>query len=135
MDGVSVAANIIAVVQLTAVCLKLSKKFLGPSQYSSASLDSISKSLYAFNGTIKNLQTNYEINEDDQARLDALNYLAKPLKRCEEALEIIRERLQNATFLGRYVVGERFDRKLKNTLQDMEEARKLFEIALHSYQQ
>ena len=135
MDGLSVAANIIAVVQLTAVCLKVSKRFLGPSQYSSASLDAISKSLYTFNGTIKNLQTNYEINEDDQARLDALNHLAKPLKRCEDALEIIRERLQNATFLGRYVVGKRFDRKLKNTLQDIEEARKLFEIALHSDQQ
>ena len=135
MDGLSVAASITAVIQLTAVCLKVSKKFLGPSQYSSASLDSILKSLYAFNGTIKNLQTHYEINEDDQARLDALNHLAKPLKSCEEALEIIRERLQNTTFFGHYVVGERFDRKLKNTLQDMEEARKLFEIALHSDQQ
>jgi len=134
MDGLSVAASIMAVVQLTGACLKLGKKFLGPSQHSPAGLDLIAKSLYDFNGAIKNLQTHYEINEDDQTRLNALNHLAEPLKRCEEALEIIRERLQNTTFLGRYVVGERFDRKLKKSLQVMEEARKLFEMALYSDQ-
>lgn len=132
MDGLTVAASIISVVQLTGACLRLGKKLLGPSKHSSASLDLISRSLYSFNGTIKNLQTHYEINEDDQARLDALIHLSEPLRRCEKVLEIIKDRLENTTFIGQYVVGECFDRKLKKSLQEMEEARKLFEMALHS---
>ena len=105
------------VVQLTGICLRLGNKFLGPSHRSPAGLHLIAKSLYEFNGAIKNLQTHYEINEDNQIRLNGLNHLAESLKRCEEALEIVREQLQNTSFLGRYVVGARFDRKLKKSLQ------------------
>lgn len=135
MDGLSVAASIIAVVQLTGTCLKLGTKFLGPSQHSPASLGAISQSLYSFNGTIRNLQTHYEINEEDQARLNALSHLAEPLKRCEESLRMISERLETMNFMGQYVVGKLFDRKLKRSLHVLEEARKLFELALHSDQQ
>ena len=106
MDGLSIAASIIAVVQLTGTCLKLGKNFLGPSQHSSASLNAISQSLYSFNAAIQNLQTHYEINEEDHARLHALSPLAEPLKRCEEALGIISERLDTVDFLGQYVVGK-----------------------------
>lgn len=132
MDGLSVAASIIAVIQLTGTCLKLGKKLFGPSQHSSASLNAISQSLYSFNGTIRNLQTHYEINEEDQARLDALSCLAEPLERCKEALGIISERLETTDFFTQYIVGKSFDKKLEKSLHILEEARKLFELTLRS---
>jgi hypothetical protein len=132
MDGLSVGASVIAVVQLTETCLRLGKKFLGPSHHSPTRLDTIAQSLYSFNRIIRNLQTHYQINEKDQARLDALSHLTEPLKKCMEALEIISERLQTVDFLGQYVVGKLFDTKLKRSLHVLEEARKLFELVLHS---
>ncbi len=127
-----VAACIIAVIQLTEVCLKLGKKFFGPSQRNSADLRKLSQSLYSFNGTVRNLQAHYKINGDDKARLDALNHLEKPLKQCEVVLDIVSKRLEHVDFLGQYVVGKSFDRKLQKHLDALEDARDLFELALHS---
>lgn len=131
MDGFSIAASIIAVLQLTGACLKLGAKFLGPSRHNSATLSTITQSLYSFNGTVSSLQAHYKIHEDDQERLNALTRLAEPLKRCEEVLRIISERLETVDFLGQYVVGKLFDKKLQRSLHVLEEARKLFELTLH----
>jgi hypothetical protein len=117
---------------LTETCLKVGKKFLGPSKHNSTNLNAISQSLYCFNGTLRNLQTHCEINGDDQDRLGTLNHLADPLKRSEDALKIISKRLENVNMLGQYVVGKPFDRELQKSLRALEEARKLFELALHS---
>lgn len=134
MDGLSVAASIIAVVQLTTTCLKLGKKYFGPSVYGSASLQAISTTLYGFNGTIRNLQTHFEINEEDQARLDALSHLDAPLKRCKEALEMLEDRLKSVNLIGQYVAGKFFDRKLRKCLQTIDDARTLFALALDADQ-
>ena len=72
MEAVGLVASVIAIVQLTEACLKLSSKLTGPSSYKPERLQSLSTTLYNFNGTIKNLQTHLEIHEDDQARLDGM---------------------------------------------------------------
>jgi hypothetical protein len=64
--------------------------------------------------------------------MDGLSVVANVVAVVQLTAVCFRERLQNATFLGRYVIGKRFDRKLRNTLQDIEGARKLFEVVLHS---
>lgn len=132
MEALSVAASITAVVQLAAACLKVGRRLFGSSEHNSARLLTIVQSLYSFNGTIRNLQTHYEINEDDQARLDTLSHLAEPLKRCEEALAVISKRLETVNFLGQYIIGNLFDKKLEKSLRELEEARKLFKLALLS---
>lgn len=132
MEVLTIAASIIGVVQLTGTCLKLCNRFLGPSKHS---LEEISATLYGFHGAIRNLQTHLEINEEDQTRLDALNYLDRPLANCKEALELLEKRLKNTSFLGQYVVGNLFDKRLKGVLDTLKNSKSVFELTLHADQQ
>jgi hypothetical protein len=137
MEGLGVVASVIAVVQLTEITLKLVHKHvgLGPSRVNNTELQSISRALYAFNGMLQSLQTHLRINEEDEARLQTLNHLTEPLNRCNTALKLLSDRLKNLTFIGKNIIGERFDRKLKKALSVLEDARKLIELALLSDQQ
>ncbi|KAI9776989.1 MAG: hypothetical protein M1839_009133 [Geoglossum umbratile] len=136
MEGLGIAASVVAIVQLTELALKLAHKHigLGPSRFDNAGLQSISRTLYAFNGVLRNLQTNLRINEADEARLQTLNHLSEPLNQCGEALRLLSDRLENQTFARKHIIGERFDRKLVKALSVIEDARKLVELALLSDQ-
>lgn len=137
MEGLGVAASVIAIVQLTELALKLAHKHIGfgPSRFDHAELQSISRALYTFNGMLQTLQTHLRINEEDEARLQTLNHLTEPLNQCKEALGLLSNRLENLTFIRKHIIGERFDRKLEKALSILEEARKLIELALLSDQQ
>jgi hypothetical protein len=137
MEGLGVAASVIALVQLTELTLRLANKHmgLGLSRFGSAELQSIFRALYAFNGVLQNLQTHLRINEEDETRLQTLNHLTEPLDQCEEALKLLSGQLENSTFIGKHIIGERFDRKLKKALLVIEDAQKLIELALLSDQQ
>ena len=135
MDGLSLATSVIAVIQLAGSCLKLSRKFLGPSEFSSSDLTSIITALYRFNGAVKSFQTHLEIYEDDEARLSSLEYLKPALGRCEEALKVIKDFMDTSGFIGRHFIGPKFDRKLKPSLKALDGAKELFMLALHSDQQ
>lgn len=135
MDGLSLAASVIAVIQLAGSCLKLSRKFLGPSEFGSSDLTSMTTALYSFNGAVKSFQTHLEIYEDDEARLSSLEYLKPALKQCEEALYIIKDFVEKSGFIGNYIIGPRFDRKLKTFLKALDGAKELFVLALHADQQ
>ena len=132
MDGLSLAASVIAVIQLTGSCLKLSRKFLGPSEFSNLAF--MADALYEFNGAVKSFQTHLEIYEDDEARLSSLEYLKPVLKQCEESLYIIEDFVGKSGFIGKYVIGPRFDHKLKTSLKALNGAKELFMLALHTDQ-
>ena len=137
MEGLGIAASVVAVVQLTELALKLAHKHmgLGPSQFDKTELKSMSQALYTFNGMLQTLQIYLRINEEDKARLQTLNHLTEPLNRCKETLELLSDQLKNSTFIRKHIVGERFDRKLRKALMVIEDARKLIELALLSDQQ
>ncbi len=135
MDGLSLAASVIAVIQLAGSCLKLSRKWIGPSEHSSTDLDTMTKALYGFNGAIKNFQTHLEIYEDDEARLRSLDYFTPALERCREALDSIQTFLEGTGFIGKHLIGPRFDRKLKASLKTLDGAKDLFMLALQTDQQ
>lgn len=134
MDGLSLAASVIAVIQLTGSCLKLSRKFLGPTEFSSSNLASMATALYGFNGAVKSFQTHLEIYEDDETRLSSLEFLKPVLKPCEEALHIIEDFVGKSGFIGKHVIGPRFDHKLKTSLKALDGAKELFMLALHADQ-
>lgn len=67
MDGLSLAASVISVIQLAGSCLKLSRKFLGPSEFGSSHMNSMAIAFYGFNGAVKSFQTHLAIYEDDEA--------------------------------------------------------------------
>jgi hypothetical protein len=134
MDGLSLAASVIAVIQLAGSCLKLSRKFLGPSEFGSSDLTTMTIALYGFNGAVKSFQTHLEVYEDDEARLSSLEYLKPALKQCEKVLNIIKDAVEKSDFIGKHLVGPKFDRKLKTSLKALDEAKELFMLALHADQ-
>ena len=135
MDGLSLAASVIAVIQLARSCLKLSRKSVGPSEFGSSDLSSMTIALYGFNGIIKSFQTHLEVYEDDEARLRSLDYLEPVLTQCEKALRIIEDFVGKNSFIGKHIVGPRFDNKLKASLKALDNAKELFMLALHTNQQ
>lgn len=134
MDPISIAGLAIAVAQVTGACLKASKKILGPSQHSSKGLEEINLELYAFNAAVRNLQAHLEACDDDPARLHALSGLTEPLRVSMETIGLIKNQLEDATFIGKmrkHVLGARFDEKLKGCLRSLKMSRTLFAEVLH----
>ncbi|KAL2130414.1 hypothetical protein VTI74DRAFT_6503 [Chaetomium olivicolor] len=129
MEALGIAASVIAVVQLTGACLKLSKKWLGPSEFSMSELNMMMVDLYAFNGVLQSFQARLEAHRDDEARILGLNHLSPVLHRCEEALKRIRDFMEKSSSIGRYLAPQ-FDKKLKLSLQVLERAKGLFELAV-----
>jgi hypothetical protein len=130
MEAIGLVASVIAIVQISGACLKLSLKPLGPSSYKPERLQSLSTTLYGFNGNIRNLQTLLEIYEDDQARLDTLNHLQEPLTKCHEALQLLNSRLQSDGFFAQYIMGSKFDKKFELCLRVLNDAKDLLELSL-----
>jgi len=135
MAEIGLAASVIAILQLAGACLKLSGKWIGPSEFSSVDLAAVTSSLYGLNGAMKNLQTHLEVYEDDEARLSSLEDLKPALERCKDALSIIKEFMEGSGFIGKHFVGPKFDRKLKASLKALDGGKELFMLALHADQQ
>lgn len=135
MDGLSAAASVVAVLQLIGACLKLSRKWMGPSEFNSSELTAMITALYEFNGAMKNLQTHLQIYEDNETRLRSLEYLNPALERCKEALGIIKEFMERSSNIGKHFMGPKFDRNLKASLKTLDGAKDLFMVALHADQQ
>ncbi len=114
MDGLSLAASVIAIIQVAGLCLKLSRKWMGPSEFGSDNLTVMTTTLYGFNGAMKTFQTHLEVHEDDEARLSSLEYLKPALGRCEEALNAIKDFVERSGFIGKHFTGPKLDHKLKN---------------------
>ena len=130
MDPLSVTAFVISVVQLTGACLKISGKFLGSSQHTPKGLEELNVYLYSFNAAVSNLQTHLDVCEEDQARLHALSSIQKPLERSMDSLTLIKTRLEDTAIMGKYLRGVAFDKKLKECLDSLDTARKLFDRVL-----
>lgn len=135
MDGVSLVASVIAIIQLTGSSLKLFRKFLGPSEFSSSELTFMVTAIYGFNGALKTFQTHLEIYEDDEARLESLRYLHPVLFQCKEALNLMKTFFEKGSFVKKCLAGSRLDRKLKPSLKALHGAKDLFMLALHTDQQ
>src|SRR6266536_5043226 len=121
-----VAASVISCVQLTGALLKR----VGPSDHSKKDLHRILKVVCGFRGAYDGLKSLLEFNEEDHARLSALQHLEEPLRDCKGALQVLEERLRSVNFVGQYIIGTFWDGKLKTCLQRLEDAKELFELAL-----
>src|SRR5947209_6187867 len=108
--------SIVGVIQLAGSCLKLSRKLVGPSEFCSTDLTALTTALYSFDGALKTFQTHLKIYEEDEARLNSLEFFKPVLMRCKESLDIIKAFMENTGFIGKHLVGPRFHRKLKASL-------------------
>ena len=126
-----VTASIIACIQLTGELLKR----LGPSEHNKADLNRILQVVSEFNGAYEGFKLCLKYNERDHARLSMLQHLEGPLKDTKEVLEFLESRLQNVRFMGQYIIGSNWDGRFKKQLKRLEDAKALFELAMHADQQ
>ena len=127
ITAVGLAASIIACIQLTETLLKR----VGPSDHNKKDLTYIRQVVYGMHGVYQGLKLHLEINEEDRARLSELD-LEGSLRVCKEVLDVLNGRLQSVTFVGQYIVGRLWDGKLKKCVKRLEDAKELFELALHT---
>jgi cob(I)alamin adenosyltransferase len=104
MDPLSISASVAGLITLTGSCLKLSRKWIGPSEFGTSDLKAIEKALYEFNGAMKTFETHLKIHEDDVAWLNSLNYLKPALDQCNMALEVIKKFVGGYSFIGKHVI-------------------------------
>lgn len=71
------------------------------------------------------------VYEADQARLDAPSVLRQPLKISRDSLQLIKSRVEDATFVGEDLLGSGFNKKLKGYLRSLKIGRILFHGVLH----
>ena len=57
------------------------------------------------------------------------------LGRCGEALNIIKDFIEGSGFIGKHLIGPKFDRNLKTSLKALSGAKELFMLALQADQQ
>lgn len=126
MDPASAFGLVVTAINLTSSCLQECRKFIGPSKHSPAYVRSIFEHLWAFNGSLKNLETHYQIYEDSQARSTVLASIKDPLSNCKTALDSIQDHLESKSFLKKFVTGARFDTVLERHLSCLKSSRMLF---------
>lgn len=66
MDGLSLTASVIAIIQLASSCLKLSRRWIGPTDFGLSDLTTMTIALYEFTGAIKTFQMHLEIHEGNK---------------------------------------------------------------------
>ena len=132
MDPASAFGLLVTAIQLTSSCLQACQ--IGPSKHSQDYLQSLSEQLWNFNGSLKNLETHYQIYEAGQARSNLLPSIEHPLSACKTALDAIREHLKSKHSLNRFVRGARFDAVLERHRICLKNSRILFHEALQADQ-
>ena len=132
MDPASAFGILVTAIKLTSNCLQVCR--IGPSKHSQDFLQSLSEQLWSFNGSLKNLETHYQIYEEGQARSNLLPSIEDPLSACKTALDAIREHLESKHSFKKFVRGARFDAGLERHLICLKNSRILFHEALQADQ-
>ncbi len=135
MDGLSLAASVIAIIQISGSCLKLCSRYVGPSKFGSKDLTAIVTTLYDFNGALAAFQIHLEIFEDDEARLSSLAYFKPALERSKETVQVVESFMTESSFLTKHFMGPKFDARLKASLGALDGAKELFRLAVPGDQQ
>ncbi|KAF4820561.1 Vegetative incompatibility protein HET-E-1 [Colletotrichum siamense] len=96
---------------------------------SAEELQIITKALYDFHGAMKNLETHLELNRRDKDRIKSLQHLKPIVARSYESLQVIEDYMAGSR--SRKVFGGvRFDKKLKLSLKYLDDAGKIFNVAI-----
>jgi hypothetical protein len=72
----------------------------------------------AFQGAYESLRLHLELNEEDEARLSALQHLEQPLSECRRALNKIEKRLKTVNFIEQHILRSLWDGGIKSACKD-----------------
>lgn len=134
MDPFSLTVGVLGIVTAAQACLKTIKKRIGPSDMSSTEMDDMMKTLYEIHGVMGSFKTHLDLHDDDEDRLRSLQHLLPVMNRSSEALQIVKDYI-NSGRMEKVFRGVKFDKKLKASLKRLDDASKIFSMAVVLNQQ
>ncbi|KAF4854576.1 hypothetical protein CGCSCA2_v009577 [Colletotrichum siamense] len=134
MDPFSLTVGVLGIVAAAQACLKTIKKRVGASAMSSAEIEGMMKTLYEIHGVMGSFKTHLELHDDDEDRLESLQYLMPVMNRSSEALQIVKDYV-NSGRTEKAFRGVKFDKQLKLSLKRLDDASEIFSMAVVSNQQ
>ncbi len=135
MDPFSLTLGIISLLEALKSSLKLARKHgVGPSALSSVEAENLKKTLLELHGATNNFKTCLDISDDEEWNMASLEYLKPVVERSFESLQIVRDYLGSRRTVKAFR-GANFDKKLKVSLKSLDDASKLFAMAVSVDQQ
>jgi len=134
MDPFSITVGVFGLLQTVTSCLKFVKKRVGPSALSASEAEELKRSLYNFHGVMGSFQMHLQLHDDDDDRISSLEYLKPALDRSAESLQIINRYLAGGR-TDKLFGGAKFDKQIKSSLKSLDDASKIFNMAVLSDQQ
>ena len=135
MDPFSLTVGILSLLEAIKSSLKLARKHgVGPSALSLVEIESVRKTLFDVHGAMNNMKIYLDINDDEELNTTSLQYLKPVVERSSEALRIINGYLGRGR-TAKAFRGANFDKELKMSLESLDNASKLFNMAVIMDQQ
>lgn len=135
MDPFSLTVGTVGLIGAVNACLKLAKKFVGPSKFGKSELAATNSTLYESLGILNSFKTFLELHEDDECHMQTLVHLGPAVDRCREALQTIKTFMQGTSKVEKIWKGAKFDKDFKSALNAVDESSKLFKLAVMADQQ
>jgi hypothetical protein len=135
MDPFSIGFGVAGLLPVVIGCFQLAKAHIGPSSISSPEAKTLLNALLLFQLSLEALKRYMDLNQHDPQRLQALQLLDDVLTRCNDAIRIIKARLQNKSIIDKALRGAKFDKNFKTALKTVDEATKVFNFAMLADQQ
>lgn len=129
MDPLSLAGGVIAIITLVTSCLKGINKHIGPSVTSSAEIEKANETLYNILSVTSGFKTYLDLHDEDEDHMNILEVLAPVVTETLNAVQIIKDYVGSGR-TERAFRGVRFDRKLTKALKSLDEASKVFKMAV-----
>jgi hypothetical protein len=126
MDPVSAIGLVASIITLLELAEPLARR-LGPSSHNKQELSRMIQVLIASKRSYESLR---DFFEDGKQESTMSEYIAEPEKQCIEVLSYLRKRLENQTFVDRYILGGRWDKMLDKSVKILEDAKNLFDQAM-----
>lgn len=131
-EAIGLAASIFSLIQATQASMKLVRRFIGPSEHSSEDLKTMHRSLSDFCGVILvfdvQLKQLDDDDDDDNAKLQTLKHLQPVVDNCNESVQFIREFVKSRR-TKKFFGGVIFDKKVRNSLKELDRAKEIFKMS------
>lgn len=132
VGAIGLVASCLQILQMIEQINKFARRNIHTNASAKRELSPLLGKLTAYEGLIRGIKLQAELDEADRARLSILDHIDGPLKACETALRTIGKRLET---LPRHVVlGKIIDKKTALALSALEASKPVLELSLDADQ-
>jgi len=132
VTAIGLAASIIAVIQLTGALIKPATSSLGPSENDQKELERLLTTMKGFQIAYNNLEHYLKPNPGQAETLATA--IQQPIADCKAVLAELQLRLSSMTFVRKYIIGKKWDKKFDCLVKRLDNARQLFDVILQGDQ-